>query len=118
MQCLNDGDTAGILALFADDGRVVSPFLGDLPAREFFPQLANATARSDITPIDVFLSADDQASAVAYFRYDWHTSDGTLITFNVMDLFTFAPGSDKVMKLDLIYDTHPIRSAHGNKYES
>jgi hypothetical protein len=45
-------------------------------------------------------------------------NDGTVITFNVMDLFTFAPGTDKISALDLIYDTHPIRQTAGNKYES
>ena len=44
--------------------------------------------------------------------------DGTLITFNVMDLFEFRPGTDKVGALTLIYDTHPIRQTTGNKYES
>ena len=34
-----------------------------------------------------------------------------------MDLFTFAPGSDQVTYLDIIYDTHPIRASAGNKYE-
>ena len=56
--------------------------------------------------------------AVAYFQYDWTVRDGSVITFNVMDLFTFAPDSDSVTSLDLIYDTHRIREKHGNKYES
>jgi len=55
---------------------------------------------------------------VAYFRYDWTVNDGTLITFNVMDLFEFRSGTDKVGALNLIYDTHPIRQTAGNKYES
>ena len=45
-------------------------------------------------------------------------NDGTLITFNVMDLFEFGPGTDKVGALTLIYDTHPIRLPADNKYES
>ena len=35
-----------------------------------------------------------------------------------MDLFTFEPASNKVLHLDLIYDTHPIRISAGNKYET
>jgi hypothetical protein len=35
-----------------------------------------------------------------------------------MDYFRFEPGTDKIAWLDLIYDTHPIRMRHGNKYES
>ena len=34
-----------------------------------------------------------------------------------MDLIIFEPGSGKITRLDLIYDTHPIRASAGNKYE-
>lgn len=46
-----------------------------------------------------------------------HLDDRTLITFKVMDLFRFKPGTDEVEHPDLIYDTHPIRATAGNKYE-
>ncbi len=57
------------------------------------------------------------ARAAAYFRYDWTVNDGTLNTFNAMDLFAFHDGSDKVGALTLIYDTPPIRQTAGNRYE-
>ena len=80
-------------------------------------RLAGASAQNVITPIDIFLSTTEQHHATAYFQYDWTVRDGTLITFKVMDLFTFDPASGKVTRLDLIYDTHPIRVSAGNKYE-
>ena len=55
---------------------------------------------------------------MAYFRYDWTVNDGTPITFNVMALFEFRSGTDKVGALTPIYDTQPIRQRAGNKYES
>lgn len=57
------------------------------------------------------------AQVVAYLRYDWTVNDGTLNTFNAMDLFAFHDGSDKVGALTLIYDTPPIRQTAGNTYE-
>jgi hypothetical protein len=96
---------------------VISPFLGEMAAAPFFDRLAEASERNVITPIDIFLSASGGNNAVAYFQYDWTVRDGTVITFKVMDYFTFAPGSDLVRALDLIYDTHPIRVEHGNKYD-
>lgn len=57
------------------------------------------------------------ARAAAYLRYDWTVNDGTLNTFNAMDLFAFHDGSDKVGALTLIYDTPPIRQTAGNTYE-
>ena len=117
MAALGDSDYATIKSLFAADGEVTSPFLGRMPARDFFDRLGGATKNNVITPIDVFLPAGPQEHAVAYFRYDWTVNDGKLITFNVMDLFSFHDGSDKVRALTLIYDTHPIRQTAGNKYE-
>ena len=118
MEALGAGDYAAIKSLFADDGTVASPFLGLMPARDFFDRLGGATRNNVITPIDVFLPSGGKEHAVAYFRYDWTVNDGTLITFNVMDLFEFRPGTDRIGALTLIYDTHPIRQTAGNKYES
>lgn len=117
MTALGEGDYAAIKGLFAPEGRVNSPFLGDLAAGPFFDRLDGASSKNVITPIDIFLSDSQQNHATAYFQYDWTVRDGTLITFKVMDLFAFEPGSTRVTHLDLIYDTHPIRSTAGNKYE-
>ena len=118
MEALGASDCATIKSLFAEDGTVSSPFLGLMPARDFFDRLGGATRGNVITPIDVFLPSGDQQHAVAYFRYDWTVNDGTLITFNVMDLFEFRSGTDKVGALTLIYDSHPIRQTACNKSES
>jgi hypothetical protein len=117
MNALGSSDYATIVALFAPEGRVRSPFLGEMPAAPFFERLAAASDKNTITPIDIFVSASQQDQAVAYFQYDWTVKDGTLITFKVMDLFRFKPGSLLVEYLDLIYDTHPIRMTAGNKYD-
>ena len=117
MRALGSSDYPTIKGLFAPNGVVKSPFLGELPAAAFFDQLATASEENTITPIDVYLSAHQGHTATAYFQYDWRVRDGTVITFKVMDLFTFEPTSNRVTRLDLIYDTHPIRAEHGNKYE-
>jgi hypothetical protein len=118
MAALGRSDYATVKGLFAPGGKVLSPFLGEMAAGAFFDRLAGASARNVITPIDIFLSTTEAQHATAYFRYDWTVHDGTLISFKVMDLFSFDAGSDKVSYLDLIYDTHPIRISAGNKYES
>lgn len=117
MTALGESDYATVKSLFAPDGKVLSPFLGEMPASPFFDRLAAASTKNVITPIDIFLSEAGKHHATAYFQYDWTVRDGTLITFKVMDLFTFDAVSGKVTHLDLIYDTHPIRTSAGNKYE-
>jgi hypothetical protein len=117
MDALGRSDYGTVISLFTSDGLVKSPFLGEMPAGPFFDRLAGASAKNAITPIDIFMSQSGKNHATAYFQYDWTVRDGTLITFNVMDLFTFERDSDKVTYLDIIYDTHPIRASAGNKYE-
>ncbi len=117
MKALDGSDYDTIKSLFTSDGKVLSPFLGEMAANQFFDRLAEASTENTITPIDVFLSASDKNHATCYFQYDWTVRDGTIISFKVMDLFSFAKNSDKVEYLNLIYDTHPIRTTAGNKYE-
>ena len=117
MNALGRSDYAMVKNLFAPGGKVLSPFLGEMPVSPFFDRLAGASTKNVITPIDIFLSASDKNLATAYFQYDWTVRDGTLISFKVMDLFSFEAGTGKIMYLDLIYDTHPIRASAGNKYE-
>jgi hypothetical protein len=119
-EALGASDYATIVSLFASGGRVRSLFLGEMEVKPFFEQLGNASAKNVITPIAIFVSSTDRTDrneAVAYFQYDWSVTEGTLITFKVMDLFRIKPSTDKVEYLDLIYDRHPIRAAVGNKYE-
>ena len=117
MNALGASDYTAIVSLFTSDGRVRSPFLGEMDAAPFFERLAMTSEKNVITPIDIFSSSSKKNQAIAYFQYDWTVADGTLITFKVMDLFRFKPGTNKVEYLDLIYDTHPIRATAGNKYE-
>lgn len=117
MKALGEADYDTIKGLFTEDGRVLSPFLGEIDADTFFDRLAEASSSNVITPIDIFVSTTKKLHATAYFQYDWTVRDGTLISFKVMDLFSFEADSNKVKYLDLIYDTHPVRSTAGNKYE-
>ena len=70
MEVLGASDYATIKSVFAKDGTVTLPFLGLMPARDFFDRLCGATKGNVITPIDVFLPSGNQQHAVAYFRYD------------------------------------------------
>ena len=117
MKALGQSDYTTVKSMFATGGKVKSPFLGEILAGPFFDRLAEASAKNVITPIDIFLSATERNHATAYFQYGWTVRDGTLITFKVMDLFSFEADSNKIVHLDLIYDTHPIRASAGNKYE-
>jgi len=112
---LRDGDTEGLIALFATDGFVVSPFLGTMRARPFFEKLAQSSRGSVITLLGLY-PGDDPHRAAAHFRYDWTLRDGKVVTFDCVDLFAFDPATGRIASLTIVYDTHPIREDVGDKY--
>jgi ketosteroid isomerase-like protein len=116
---LHASNTAGLMAVFEDDGLVHSPFLGTMKARDFFPRLAEASSQSVITLIDLFASvqpAEDTVRVAAYFRYDWTLNDGRVVDFTCVDVFGFRPGSSRIASMHIVYDTHPLREKVGDKY--
>lgn len=116
---LHASDTAGLISTFAPDGLVHSPFLGTMVASDFFGRLAQASSKSVITPIDLFTSVQPDTDVVrvaAYFHYDWTLSDGRLVDFTCVDVFSFKPGSLLIQDMQIVYDTHPLREQVGDKY--
>jgi len=119
LACLNAGDTEGLIACFEADGQVISPFLGTMKPRPFFTKLAEASGPSSITPIDLFHGVQPDGAServAAYFRYHWTLKDGRKVPFTCVDVFEFAPGSDRIRTMNIVYDTHPIRMDVGDKY--
>ena len=116
LSALEAGDIARIISLFEPDGWVLSPFLGQMPAREFFPKVVEASSRTKLTVYDILISAQDQPRAVGYFLYDWWLQDGSKVSFECADVFTFNPKTGKILSMVILYDTYPIREAVGDKY--
>ncbi len=116
---LHAGDTEALISAFEYDGIVHSPFLGVMKAHDFFRKLALASSKSVITLIDLFASvqpADDTVRVAAYFRYDWTLSDGRLVDFTCVDVFSFRPNSLRISSMHIVYDTFPLREQVGDKY--
>jgi hypothetical protein len=116
LSALESGDIEKIVSLFESDGWVLSPFLGRMTAREFFPKVAAASSQTKLTVHDILVSAEGRPRAVSYFRYDWWLADGTKVSFEVADVFTFNPETGRIRSMVILYDTHPIREAVGDKY--
>lgn len=113
-ELMTAGDIEGIIALFADGGFVISPFLGKMAARPFFEKLGNASTNSVLTVYDVLIG-DDNRTAAGHFRYDWTLADGSDLSFEGVDLFTFAH-DQRFQSMNIYYDTHPLRLEVGDKY--
>ena len=115
-EALEAGDVDRIVTLFEPNGWVLSPLLGQMTAREFFPKVVEASSGTNLTVHDVLISAEDQPRAVGYFLYDWWLKDGSKVSFQCADVFTFNPETGKISSMVILYDTHPIREGVGDPY--
>ena len=113
---LEAGDADKAAALFVPGGWVRSPFLGELPVREFVARVARASGDTRLTVHDVLVSAEGHLRAVAYYLYDWALRDGSRVSFDCADVFNFDRETGKIASIVLVYDTHPVRGAVENKY--
>ena len=111
---LTAADYTAIIAMFEADGWVESPYLGRLPASEFFARLGDASSRNILTVHDI-LHGENGDSVAAQFEYDWTLASGDNILFQGVDYFRFGP-SGKFASMSIFYDTHPTREAVGDKY--
>ncbi len=113
---LEAGDVARIVSLFEPDGWVLSPFLGRMTTSEIFPKVVEASSETKLTVHDILVSSEGQPRAVGYFLYDWWLKDGSKVSFECADVFTFNPKTNKILSMVILYDTYPIRETVGDKY--
>jgi SnoaL-like domain len=114
---LEAGDVERIVSLFEPNGWVLSPLLGRMTARDFFPKVVEASSRTKLTIHDVLISAEGQPRAVGYFLYDWWLKDGSKVSFEAADVFTFNPETKRISSMVILYDTYPVRDSVGDPYE-
>jgi len=116
LKALESSDVDKAAALFTADGWVRSPFLGQLPVRDYIAKVADASSSSKLTVHDVLVSAEGHMRAVAYYLYDWRLKDGSKVLFECADVFNFDPDTGRIASVVLVYDTHLVRDVVENKY--
>jgi ketosteroid isomerase-like protein len=116
LTALETGDADKAAALFIAGGWVRSPFLGQIPVREYVTKVAAASSRTQLTVHDVLVSAEGHMRAVAYYLYDWQLKDGSNVSFECADVFNFDPDTGRIASIVLVYDTHLVRDVVENKY--
>ena len=116
LSALEAGDADRAAALFVPNGWVRSPFLGQLPVRDFVTKVASASSGAKLTVYDVLVSAEGHLRAVAYYLYDWSLRDGSRVSFDCADVFNFDRDSGRIQSIVLVYDTHPVRGVVDSKY--
>ena len=112
---LTASDYVGIIEMFEEDGWVDSPYLGKLPASEFFAKLGEASSRNILTVYDILIGEHGD-SVAAKFEYDWTLESGDKIIFQGVDYFKFGV-SGGFASMSIFYDTYPTREGVGDKYK-
>jgi hypothetical protein len=115
LRALRTSDIDLAVSLFTPDGIVNSPLYGELPAREFYPELFADTAESVLTLRKTLLS-EDAATLAFWFDFGWVLADGAPAPFTVVDVAELQSGL--ISRLHIVYDTHPIRDAWARQHES
>ena len=77
---LTASDYVGIIEMFEEDGWVDYPYLGKLPASEFFAKLGETSSRNILTVYDILIGEHDD-SVAAQFEYDCTLESGDKIIF-------------------------------------
>jgi ketosteroid isomerase-like protein len=102
----NDLDT--VLQCFTTEGKVSSPVYGGVPVADFYRRLFADTATASVHLHTIF---ESQNKLAAHFTYHWQLKSGPKTTTDLVDLFDFAPESEKVTHLQIIFDTAKIGKA-------
>lgn len=117
LEAFEAGDVEHIISLFEPDGWVLSPLLGRLSVREFFPKVMAVSSNIRLTVHDILVSSKGRSRAVVYFQFEWVLKAGNEVSFECTNVFTFNPETGKLVSMVILYDTFPIRDAVGDKYD-
>ena len=101
-------DLEAVLALFTDDGIVVSPLYGEAPARDFFSAFLTDTDGAQLELVDVYEASDPRRFAL-HLRSRWTLSGGFVTNLDAVDLVELAPDQDRFSRMVVVYDSAQVR---------
>ena len=106
---LAEGKVEEVIALFHEDGIVVSPLYGKQSAQDFYRALSGDTNSSALSVLGI-LEDPDLGKIALHFEYDWVLKNGTRVVFEVVDMLSFT-SDNQISELRIIYDTVQARNA-------
>lgn len=112
LRALEEGDLAGMLALFTPDAVVHSPLYGTLPAAEFYPALFADTGSATLTLLGTMRGTSVEGTALLsfLFHFDWVLPNGIRAPFDVVDVAELHD-EGLISSIRIIYDTVDVRPA-------
>jgi ketosteroid isomerase-like protein len=107
LAAMEQGQLDQVLACFTPDGIIVSPVYGEVPVGPFYEKLFADTISAQVNLGAIYQDIECEERLAAQFAYVWERRDGSRIATDLVDLFEFAPGSDRIARLKIIFDTKP-----------
>lgn len=108
---LENGYIEQVIALFSQNGIVDSPLYGIKKANDFYLELNNDTANSELSLLGIF-EENDSNNLALYFTYKWTLKNNQIVEFDVVDIIEF-DSQNKISKLKIIYDSVIARKLVG-----
>ncbi len=96
------GDLETVLGCFEEHGTVVSPVYGEVPVRPFYEKLFADTVRAEVRLEQLYFS-EDGAGIAAHIDYFWERQDGSRMHVDMVDLFRFQTGSERIDRLLIVF---------------
>lgn len=106
---LENGEIDKVVGLFTENGIVISPLYGVMPAKQFYETLAVDTNSSKLTYDGLFFEKDTNRMSLL-FDYQWELATGESVEFKVVDVIEL-DSENKIEKLTIIYDTVEARTS-------
>lgn len=110
---MEKSDCNKLIGLFAKGGIVHSPLFGEQKATEFYPKLLGKTRSSTLSPHQIFHGEQDPSKAALHFTYEWTLNDGSVHTFDCVDLFQLNEDLE-ITELRIMYDASALREVIPN----
>ncbi len=110
LEALRKGNMKALSNLFSENGVVISPVYGTMPALLFYETLFKDTKESQLTLLGVFQDIEAKRSFAIHFTYQWTLANGNKVVFDVVDVVKLND-EDKIIELKIIYDTRESKPA-------
>lgn len=107
LDAFNAGDLDSVLSLFSADARVFSPTQAEPKSpRDFYPPLLERSKGTVFTAKALF-AGESPDSAAVLFDYAKPMPDGSVGTFDCVDVFAF-DGAGKITEMKIVFDTKKL----------
>ncbi|NGX62331.1 MAG: hypothetical protein K940chlam9_01828 [Chlamydiae bacterium] len=100
-----------VVEFFTPSGMINTPLYGTRTIASHYEELFSKTKEMEFTVKGIYQNVENPDSMTAHVEFTWTLNDGSVQQGDLVDLFHFAPNSDKIESLQIVIDTFQIKPA-------